>query len=126
MATKLVRRLATTGIAAAAAVVLGAGPASAHFCFKTNLNERAAQGMAGSSNWVSFHDLAFEFTGLCDAGIEVLADAGGATPETLINSHGTMAGGTLRDGEGGTPSISHLDFEAIDAATEDAVAACGG
>ena len=126
MATKLVRRLATTGIAAAAAVVLGAGPASAHFCFKTNLNERAAQGMAGSSNWVSFHDLAFEFTGLCDAGIEVLADAGGATPETLINSHGTMAGGTLQDGEGGTPSISHLDFEAIDAATEDAVAACGG
>ena len=102
-------------------------PAAAHFCFKTNLNERAAQGMAGSSNWVSFHDVAFEITGLCDAGIAVLADAGGATPETLINSHGTMAGGTLRDGEGGgTPSISHLDFEAIDAAFGDAVAACGG
>jgi hypothetical protein len=127
MATRLARRLATTGIAAAAAVVLGAGPASAHFCFKTNLNERAAQGMAGSSSWVSFHDLAFEFTGLCDAGIAVLAEAGGATPETLINSHGTMAGGTLRKADGGgTPSISHLDFEAIDAAFGDAVAACGG
>ena len=45
MATRLARRLATTGIAVAAAVVLGAGPASAHFCFKTNLNERAAQGI---------------------------------------------------------------------------------
>ncbi|HEX6756661.1 MAG TPA: hypothetical protein VF109_12045 [Mycobacteriales bacterium] len=110
-----------------AAVALGAGPASAHFCFKTNLNERAAQGMAGSANWVSFHDLAFEFTGLCDAGIAILAEAGGATPDTLINSHGTMAGGTLRKGEdAGTKSISHLDFEAIDAATPAAIAACGG
>ena len=126
MATRLGRRLATTGIAAAAAVVLGAGPASAHFCFKTNLNERAAQGMAGSSNWVTFHDLAFEFTGLCDAGIEILAEAGGVTPDTLINSHGTMAGGTLRDGDGGTPSISHLDFAGIEAAEGDAIAACGG
>jgi hypothetical protein len=43
----------------------------------------------------------------------------------LINGHGTMAGGTLRKGEGsGTPSISHLDFEAIDAATGEAIAAC--
>jgi hypothetical protein len=55
------------------------GPASAHFCFKTNLNERAAEGQAGSANWVSFHDLVFEFTGLCDEGIEILAEAGGAT-----------------------------------------------
>jgi len=126
MTTRMVRRLATTGIAVAAAVMLGAGPASAHFCFKTSLNERAAQGMAGSSNWVSFHDLAFEFTGLCDAGIAVLAEAGGATPETLINSHGTMAGGTLRKADSGTPAISHLNFGGIDAAMGDAVVACGG
>ena len=126
MGMRLARRLVTTGIATVAAVALAAGPANAHFCFKTNLNERAAQGMAGSANWVSFHDLAFEFTGLCDAGIEVLAEAGGATPDTLINSHGTMAGGTLRKGaDAGTPSISHLDFEAIDAAFPAAAEACG-
>ena len=108
-----------------AVVALTAGPASAHFCFKTNLNERAAEGQAGSANWESFHDLAFEMTGLCDAGIDILADAGGATSDTLINGHGTMAGGTLRKGEdAGTPSISHLDFDAIDAAFPDAVAAC--
>jgi hypothetical protein len=119
------RLLFTTGIATVAAVVFAAGPAQAHFCFKTNLNERAAQGMAGSANWVSFGDLAFEFTGLCPAGIEILADAGGVTVDTLINSHGTMAGGTLRKGEAaGTPSISHLDFEAIDAAFPEAAAAC--
>ena len=97
------------------------------FLLQTNLNERAAQGQAGSANWVSFHDLAFEFTGLCDAGIAILAEAGGVTVETLINGHGTMAGGTLRKGENsGTKSISHLDFDAIDAAFPAAAAACGG
>jgi hypothetical protein len=121
---RLARRLAATGIAAMAVVALTAGPASAHFCFKTNLNERAAEGQAGSANWESFHDLAFEMTGLCDAGIDILADAGGATSDTLINGHGTMAGGTLRKEDSGTPSISHLDFDAIDAAFPDAVAAC--
>jgi hypothetical protein len=127
MGKRAVRRIVMTGIGTVAAVGLVVAPASAHFCFKTNLNERAAQGMAGSANWVSFGDLAFEFTGLCPAGIEVLADAAGATVDTLINGHGTMAGGTLRKGEdAGTPSISHLDFEAIDAAFPDAVAACTG
>jgi hypothetical protein len=126
MGKKLGRRLATTGIGAIAVLALTAGPASAHFCFKTNLNERAAQGQAGSANWVSFADLASEFfPGLCDAGIEILARAGGATPDTLINGHGTMAGGTLRKGpDSGTPSISHLDFEAIDAAVPAAEEEC--
>jgi len=95
------RRIGTATIATVAAVVLAATPASAHFCFKTELNERAAQGMAGSNNWVPFEVLAFEFTGLCGAGIEVLADAGGVTTDTLINGHGVMAGGTVRKGDGG-------------------------
>jgi hypothetical protein len=127
MGITLGRRLATTGIAAIAAFALTAAPASAHFCFKTDLNEHAAEGQAGSANWVSFHDLAFEFTGLCDAGIEILAEAGGVTPDTLIDGHGTMAGGTLRKGEdAGTKKISYLDFDAIDAAFDEAAAACGG
>ena len=125
MGGKAVRRLVTGGVATVAAFALAVAPASAHFCFKTNLNERAAQGQSGSQAWVSFGDLAFEFTGLCPAGIEILAEAGGVTTETLINSRGTMAGGTLRKGEdSGTPSISHLDFEGIEAAEEEAMAAC--
>lgn len=125
MSKVFARRLITTGIAAVGAVALVAGPASAHFCFKTELNERAAARMAESANWVTFHALAFQFTGLCDAGIEVLADAGGVSVDTLINTHGTMAGGTLRKGaDSGTPAISHLDFEAIEGATEEAIAAC--
>lgn len=114
-----------TGVATITAVVLASGPASAHFCFKTNLNERAAEAKAGSPAWVSFGELAFEFTGLCPEGIEVLADAGGVEVDTLINTRGTMAGGTLKKGaDSGTPSISHLDFDAIDAAFPDAAAAC--
>ncbi|MPZ62748.1 MAG: hypothetical protein GEU93_15925 [Propionibacteriales bacterium] len=125
MARSAARRIVTTGVATVAALVITAGPASAHFCFKDNLNERAAQGQAGSANWVSFGDLAFQFTGLCPEGVQVLADAGGVTVDTMINSHGTMAGGTLRKEDGGgTKSISHLDFAAIEAATPDAEAAC--
>jgi hypothetical protein len=69
------------------------------------------------------HDLAAEFTGLCDAGIEVLADAAGISVLTPINAHAVMAGGALsrdKDARG----ISHLDFDAIDAAFPEAVAAC--
>lgn len=125
---KLLRRALMTGAGAVAIVGLAAGPASAHFCFKTALNERAAQGMAGSANWVSFGDLAAEFLpGLCEEGIEHLATAAGATTSTLINSHGTMAGGTLKKGaDAGTPAISHLDFEALDAAVPEAFALCAG
>jgi hypothetical protein len=118
------RRVITTAVAAGAALALATGPASAHFCFKTSLNEHAAAGMAGSANWLAFGDLAAEVTGLCPAGVEVLADAAGVTTDTLINTHGTMAGGTLKKEEGGNKAISHLDFDAIDAAFPDAVAAC--
>lgn len=113
-----------SSVAAVASVALAAGPASAHFCFKENLNDRAAQGMAGSANWVSFGTLAFEFTGLCPEGIEILAEAGGVTTETLINGHGLMAGGTLKKESSGNKAIGHLDFEGIDAAFPAAAEAC--
>jgi hypothetical protein len=123
---KLLRRALMTGAGAVAIVGLATGPANAHFCFKTNLNAKAAQGMAGSANWVSFGSLAAEFLpGLCQEGIEHIATAAGATPSTLINGHGLMASGTLKKGAGaGTPSISHLDFEALDAAIPGAFALC--
>jgi hypothetical protein len=123
----LLRRATIIGVATAASLALAASPASAHFCFKTNLNETAAAGVAGSENWVSFGDLAAQFLpDLCEEGIQILATAGGVTTDTPINTHGTMAGGTLRKGaDAGTPSISYLNFEAIDAAIPAAFAACG-
>ncbi|MGI8901862.1 MAG: hypothetical protein ACR2HA_13225 [Nocardioides sp.] len=79
--------------------------------------------MAGSATWSTFGELAFQFTGLCPAGIEILADAAGATTGTLINGHGLMAGGLAMQGRSNT-AISYLDFAAIDAATPAAEAAC--
>lgn len=126
MRMSFARRVLVTTAVMGAAVGLAAGPASAHMCFKTALNERAAAGMAGSHNFMTFADIATSFIpGLCPAGVEILADAGGATPTTLINSHGTMAGGTLKKGaDSGTKSISHLDIEAVDAAVPTALEAC--
>ncbi len=68
------------GIATLTALLVTAGPASAHFCYKNNLSPQAAAGMANSQGFASFGELAFEFTGLCPAGIEVLADAAASPP----------------------------------------------
>lgn len=124
----LVRRTLTTSAATVAIIGLAAGPASAHFCFKTDVNERAAQGMAGSANWVSFSEIAAqELPGLCPEGVALVAEAAGATPDTLINGHGTMAGGTLKKGpDAGNKAISHLDFAALEAAVPSAMEACAG
>ena len=66
-----------------------------------------------------FGTLAAEITGLCPAGVQVLADAAGVELGTLINAHGLMAGPT-----DGNKAISHLDFAALDAAGPAAAAAC--
>ncbi|RYU11811.1 hypothetical protein [Nocardioides iriomotensis] len=58
------------------------------------------------------------------AGVQIVADAAGVTPDTLINAHGLMAGGLEKQGRS-NKAISHLDLAAIDAATADASAACG-
>ena len=118
-----VRRLSTIGVGAVAAVTLGLGPASAHFCYVNNMTPRAMAGASNSNGFVSFHDLAFEFTGLCDAGIQVLADAAGVSVDTPINVHAVMASGAESRGKDAR-GISHLDFAAIEAAFPDAVDAC--
>ena len=107
----LIRRLTTIAAATVAVVMLTTSAASAHFCFFTNPNPNADAGRAGSNGFVTFGAIATEFTGLCPAGIEVLADAAGIEVGTLINAHGVMAGPT-----DGNKAISHLDFAAIDAA----------
>lgn len=123
---KLVRRSFIAGVSTVVLVGAAAGPAAAHFCFKTQVNDHAASGMAGSSNWVAFSDIAAqEFPEMCAEGVEYVANAAGATSDTLINSHGTMAGGTLRKGpDAGNKAISHLDFQALFGAIEDGMALC--
>jgi hypothetical protein len=115
----LVRRVTTVVAGAAAAVLLSSTAASAHFCYFSNPNPNGDAGRAGSKGFVPFGVLAAQITGLCPAGVEVLADAAGVTTGTLINAHGVMAGPT-----DGNKAISHLDFAAIEAAGPDAAAAC--
>ena len=115
----LVRRLSVVAAATAAAVAFSTVPAEAHFCFKREMNEHSYAGKAGSNSWVTFEVMAAEITGLCTAGLEILADAGGVEMGTLIKTHGVMAGPT-----DGNKAIGHLDFDAIDAAFPAAAAAC--
>ena len=114
----LVRRLFTVAAGAAATVVLTATAASAHFCYFSDPNPNGDAGRAGSNGFVSFGAIAAS-EGFCPAGAEILADAVGVTTSTLINAHGVMAGPTA-----GNKAISHLDFEALEAAIPDAVDAC--
>ncbi len=118
-----VRRLVTITAGAIAAIALGVAPASAHFCYNNNLTPQAAQGMGGSNGFAAFGELALEFTGLCPAGLEVLADAAGVTLDTPIHARAVMAGGVAKKG-GSNPAIGYLDFDAIDAAFPAAEAAC--
>ena len=118
-----VRRISTIAVGTAAALALGLGPASAHFCYVNNMTPQAMAGASNSNGFAPFHDLAFEFTGLCDAGIQVLADAAGVSLNTPINLHAVMASGAESRGKDAR-GISHLDFDAIDAAFPDAVEAC--
>ena len=59
---------------------------------------------------------------MCDAGIQVLAEASGISVDAPIKAC-LMASGAEFQGKDAR-GISHLDFEAIDAAFPDAVASC--
>ncbi len=118
-----IRRISTVAVGTAAALALGVGPATAHFCYVNNMTPQAMAGAGNSNGFVSFHDLASEFTGLCDGGIQVLADAAWVSFATPINVHAVMAGGAESRGKDAR-GISHLDFGAIEAAFPDAIVAC--
>jgi hypothetical protein len=113
------RRVMTTSAALVASIALATGPASAHFCYKNEVNTKAWVGMHGSNGWLSIGDLAVSQFGLCDAGVEVLAAGIGGTPDTLINGHGLMAGPT-----GGNKAIGQLNVANFEGALEAGVAAC--
>lgn len=121
---RFVGRALFVGAAAAASIAMTAGTASAHFCYVSNANAKAIQGMAGSNGFVTFGELAnFFLPDLCQEGVEHLAGAAGVSTGTPINAHAVMAGGTLGKDKGAN-GISHLNFEAIDAAVPDAYALC--
>jgi hypothetical protein len=111
----LLRRVVLTTTATAGIVVLTATSASAHFCYKQDVNPKAAAGMSKSQTWMPLGDIIeFFVPGLCAEGATHLADAFGATTSTLINTSGTMAGGNVKQGKS-NPAINHLLFPESDA-----------
>jgi hypothetical protein len=120
------RRMAVGGILAAGLVAAAAGPAFAHECYNTKRSDTSTAAAAGSNGWSTFSDEVAEFIGpLCPAGVEVLADAAGVTPDTLIHQHSLMAGGTVANTDHpGTPAISYLNLAALEAAVPSAFQAC--
>ena len=120
------RRALTTSTAAFGIVVLTAGAASAHFCYRDGLNPTAAAANAGSPNWVSLDSMIEQFLpGLCPAGADLVKDAFGASGDVLIHQHGVMAGGNAKQGKS-NPAISHLAFPESDAEFEELVEAAYG
>ncbi|HEY0902538.1 MAG TPA: hypothetical protein VGE14_01465 [Marmoricola sp.] len=115
----LVRRLSIVAAATTAALMAGASPALAHYCFFTDPNVNANANRAGSTAFMPFSEYS-DFTGLCTEGKEILAEAGGVTMDTIMNGRGSMAGGR----EQGTRTIGHLDFGAVFAAGPEAYEAC--
>lgn len=98
-------------VATVASIGLRAWPAAAHFGYHNNLAPPAATGMLQSKGYTSFGALAAEFTGLRPAGIQILANAAGATVDTPIHARAVMAGGLEVKGRS-NPAIGHLDFAA--------------
>ncbi len=113
-------RLTVATASAGVLLVAGAGSAFAHECFNAKRSANGNAGAAGSAGWNTFaEDAAFFFPGLCAAGVEILADAAGVTPETPVLAHATMASGV-----GGNSAIHYLDLDSLFAAVPSAMAAC--
>jgi D-arabinose 1-dehydrogenase-like Zn-dependent alcohol dehydrogenase len=120
------RRMAVSGILAVGLVAAVAGPAFAHECYNTQRSDTSTAAAAGSNGWATFSDEVAQFVGpLCPAGVQVLAQAAGVTPTTLIHQNSLMAGGTVANtGHPGTPAISYLNIAALQAAVPAAFQAC--
>jgi hypothetical protein len=113
------RRLGAVLAAAVAALAIAASPAFAHFCSKTGWSDAALEHAAKSGPWLT----AAEWNGFIDevAGAGEICPAGAANlkaqiaaypSNTLFMGPGLLAGGTLKNGKGNTPSqFNYLHFE---------------
>ena len=113
------KKVAAVAASLVAALALSA-PAFAPFCFKTGWSDAALAHAAGSQAWLTaaewneFIDFAVGEGEICAAGADVLRNQIAANPaDTLYMGPGLLAGGTLKNGKGNTPShFGYLDFGA--------------
>ena len=111
-------RLAVTA-AVVVAFAFTAAPAFAHFCSKSGWSDAAlanapkSQAWLTAAEWNSFIDSAVGEGEICPAGAADLKGQIASRPaNTLFMGPGLLAGGTLKNGKGNTPSqFEYLDFE---------------
>ena len=120
------RRLGAVLAAAVATLAIAASPAFAHFCSKSGWSDAALAHAAKSGPWMTaadwngFIDEEVAAGGICAAGAANLKAQIAAYPNnTLFMGPGLLAGGTLKNDKGNTPSqFNHLHFD-------DAFGLCG-
>ncbi len=118
--TRKTRRLGAVLAAAVAALAIAASPAFAHFCSKSGWSDAALANAAKSGPWMTAADWSEFIDGavvageICPAGADSLKAQIATYPSnTLFMGPGLLAGGTLKNGKGNTPSqFNYLDFEA--------------
>lgn len=103
------RRILLTTTATMTIGVVGAGPALAHYCYRTGWNE-AATSHSRTQAWMPIEDFAAmleaevpEFTEMCDDGMDIWDEtiATLASQNTRVKGAGVLAGGT--EGTSRTP-----------------------
>ena len=118
--TRRTRRLGAALAAVVAVFAIAVAPAYAHFCSKSGWSDAALAHAAGSQSWLTaaewngFIDGAVAAGEVCPAGAAKLrAQIASYPSNTLFMGPGLLAGGTLKNGKGNTPSqFNYLDFEA--------------
>lgn len=119
MANRRLRRMAVGAAMTGALVMTSAGPAFAHFCRKVDFNPTAAAHAGASEAWLTADEwrafLPFieeQCPGITGAIEPILVEAE-ESGTTLFLGPGLLAGGTLKNGKGNTPS--HFDYALLDA-----------
>lgn len=102
-------RLGLTAAAATTAVVLGAGPAMAHHCYKNAWQQAAYEHhLKGGTPWMPLSDLGVAFligpdhlecAYVADDAVAAYMKAHGLTQEPLIHSRATTGGGAASQGK---------------------------
>lgn len=129
------RRMATTVVAAGTVLMLSASAAFAHYCAKTDFNDKAREKVAASSAWTDGETFLAELAAGVDeegfppcfdaeAALAVFEDFFAVHPDWLFKGPGLIGGGALKSGN--LPGhFSHELGQVFDEAVATGFAACG-
>ena len=131
--TRWTRRAATTTVAAATVMLMGANAAFAHYCAKTDFNDRAREKVVASSAWMDGETFlgyleaeAEEYFPACfdvESALAVFEEFFDAHPDWAFKGPGLLAGGAHENGKL-PPQFSHELGGVFDEAEAVGMAGC--